>query len=61
MNNRTCQFSKILGVVDGGSISKWVGKPLDQIDVDVNDDKSGNDDVVSHNLQKSSYITNSKL
>ena len=39
MNNRTCQFSKILGVVDGGSISKWVGKPLDEIDVDVNDGK----------------------
>lgn len=33
------KVSKILAVVDEGSISKWVGKPLDQIDVDVNDGK----------------------
>lgn len=48
MNNRTCQFSKILGVVDGGSISKWVGKPLDQIDVDVNDGQGGQIQIIDN-------------
>ena len=33
------KVSKILAIVDEGSISKWIGKPLDQIDVDVNDGK----------------------
>ena len=34
------KVSKILvAIVDEGSISKWIGKPLDQIDVDVNGGK----------------------
>ena len=33
------KVSKILAIVDEGSISKWIGKALDQIDVDVNDGK----------------------
>ena len=37
--SQLAKVSKILAVVEEGSISKWVGKPLDQIDVDVNDGK----------------------
>ena len=31
--------SKTLAVVDEGSVSKWVGKPLDEIEVDLDDSK----------------------
>ena len=33
------KVSKILAVVDKGSISEYIGKPLDEIDVDLNDSK----------------------